>query len=280
MRSDVSFEVDGERCVAWHYAGDGSGTCVVIGHGFSLTRHDGLDPLARRFAAEGHDALVFDHRFWGDSGGLPRGRTDPRAMLSDWLAAIAFARGLPEVERIVLWGYSLGGGNAVRAAAADGNIAAVLTLCPMADGPTQLLMPPRLIALRLAVRAVADAAGRGGEVPVAGRPGEVAVMTSPDDAPGFAAVIGPGSSWRNAMRPAGMLLLPINRPVRAVRRVTCPLWIGCADGERSVSRPAQLRLARLAPRGELHTFAGHHFSALSAPGVIEEQVGFLRRHGV
>ena len=66
--------------------------CVVMAHGFSLTRHDGLDLYARRFADAGLSALVFDYRYLGDSGGEPRQRFRKRDQLADWERAIEFAR--------------------------------------------------------------------------------------------------------------------------------------------------------------------------------------------
>ena len=96
-RDEVTFDSWGERCAAWRYRPDGAGDrttpCVVMAHGFSGTREDGLAPFAERFAAAGLAALVFDYRGFGDSGGEPRQWLDVRRQRQDWAAAIAFVRG-------------------------------------------------------------------------------------------------------------------------------------------------------------------------------------------
>ena len=79
-RSDVTFPSGDAHCAAWLYrptnapAATAPAACVVMAHGFSLTRHDGLTPYAERLAEAGIAALAFDHRYLGDSGGEPRQR--------------------------------------------------------------------------------------------------------------------------------------------------------------------------------------------------------------
>jgi dienelactone hydrolase len=122
-RQDLSFSSDSEHCAAWLYparSAAGQAPIVVMAHGLSGTRRDGLGPFAERFAEAGMAALVFDHRGFGDSGGEPD-LFHPRRQLEDWAAAIAFARSLPGVDpnRVATFGSSMGGGNALAAAAAD-----------------------------------------------------------------------------------------------------------------------------------------------------------------
>src|SRR5690606_34007710 len=69
--------------------------CVVMSHGFSLTRHDGLAPFAEALAAAGSHVLVFDPRHLGDSGGTPRQRFRITLQREDWQAAVAHARSRP-----------------------------------------------------------------------------------------------------------------------------------------------------------------------------------------
>ena len=126
-RTEVTFLSGAARCAGWLYRlqqAGGDAACVVMGHGMSFTRHDGLAPYAEALAGAGAAALVYDHRHVGDSGGLPRQRIRPSAQLQDRRAAIEYARGLNgiDADKIVVWGYSLGGGTAVKAAATDARI--------------------------------------------------------------------------------------------------------------------------------------------------------------
>jgi predicted acyl esterase len=105
-----------------------------MAHGLSGTRRDRLEPFAERFAAGGIAALVFDYRGFGDSTGEPD-LFDPARQLDDWRAAIAFARSLPRVDagRVATFGSSLGGGNALAAAAEDPRVAAAISQVPFLD---------------------------------------------------------------------------------------------------------------------------------------------------
>lgn len=95
-REDVEFDSGGDRCAAWLYRpATGAAPCVVMAHGFSLTRHDGLPTYAEAFAKAGAAVLVFDYRYLGDSGGEPRQRFRRGAQLDDWRAAIDHAGSLP-----------------------------------------------------------------------------------------------------------------------------------------------------------------------------------------
>ena len=75
----------------------------------------GLEPYARAFALEGMAALVFTYRHFGDSDGMPRRLIDVDHQLGDWVAALAYARTIEEIDstRIALWGTSFGGGHVI-----------------------------------------------------------------------------------------------------------------------------------------------------------------------
>ena len=68
-RSDLTFPSGKGSCAAWVYqpgaARSRPGPCVVMAHGFSLTRHDGLPAFAEQLAGAGATVLVFDHRHLG-----------------------------------------------------------------------------------------------------------------------------------------------------------------------------------------------------------------------
>jgi pimeloyl-ACP methyl ester carboxylesterase len=256
-----------------------------MAHGFSLTRHDGLPAYAERLAGAGAAVLVFDYRHLGDSPGQPRQRFRKAVQREDWRAAVAAARALPQVdpERIVLWGFSFGGGHAVETAAADPSIAATIALCPFVDGLARVLATPPTVAAWVLPRAVADRAGRHNLVPVTGQPGERAAMPLPGEADGFAAVVPPGSPWRNEISPGVFATIAFHRPVARARKVSGPLWVGVGEHDITVSRRAIERLAARAPKAELHRYPYTHFEPFLGDGpgrVAADQVDFLRRTGV
>lgn len=90
----VSFDSGGVRCAGVHLVGDGDAfvdeegrrPCVVMAHGFSGTVDCGLMPFAQRFAAAGLDALAFDYRYFGASGGEPRQLLSIPSQLEDYAA--------------------------------------------------------------------------------------------------------------------------------------------------------------------------------------------------
>ena len=64
-RQELEFPSCGTRCAAWFYPAhevDEPAPIVVLAHGLSGTRRDGLGPFAQRFAEAGIAALIFDHR--------------------------------------------------------------------------------------------------------------------------------------------------------------------------------------------------------------------------
>ena len=157
-RQDLSFPSNSEQCAAWLYPARGTAgktPIVVMAHGLSGTRRDGLGPFAERFAEAGIAALVFDHRGFGDSEGEPD-LFHPRRQLKDWAAAITFARSLPGVDpdRVATFGSSMGGGNALAAAAVDERIAAAVSQVPFLDMLTQAHRASPVTGLRMLAAAV------------------------------------------------------------------------------------------------------------------------------
>jgi dienelactone hydrolase len=290
MRADVSFRSGGDDVAAWSYAPedgntDGEHPCVVMAHGFSLTRHDGLAPYAEGFAAAGLRALVFDHRYLGDSGGEPRQSFRKAAQLEDWRNAIAFARSQAGVDadRIVLWGYSFAGGHVTTIAAEDRRLAAAMALCPFVNGLARVLAVPPKEAARLLPTAIADRAGRVRRLPVTGPPGSGALMTLPGEAEGFAAAVAAGSPWRNEMRPGVFATVAFHRPLARANRIACPLWVGLGERDITVDENSVIKLSHRAPKGELHRYDIDHFGPFHGDAtarIAADQVAFLRRAGL
>ncbi|WP_323793621.1 alpha/beta hydrolase [Nocardioides sp.] len=283
-RREVSFESGGDTCAAWHYApgeseqGPGN-TWVVMAHGFSLTRHDGLAPFAEAFAAAGADVLVFDHRFLGDSGGRPRQRVRLGEQREDWRNAVDHARQCG-ARTVVVWGFSMSGSHAFQTALADPSIDAVLALAPFLDGYRRALSGDPAVTARIVVRAVAALAGSRVTIPVTAAVGDLGAMALEGEADGFAAVVSADSPWRNEVSPALFAPIVTHRPWKQAEGLTCPAWFGVGGRDISVHGPAIEAAADQAPQGRLQRYPQHDhwtpFQDGAQVAIAADQVTFLR----
>jgi alpha-beta hydrolase superfamily lysophospholipase len=281
-RTETAFRVGGDACAAWLYRpvdAGGEVPVVVMAHGLSGTRRDRLGAFATRFAAAGFAALVFDHRGFGDSDGEPD-LFHPARQAEDWRAAIACARALPEVDpaRVATFGSSMGGGNALAAAADDPAVAAAISQVPFLDIVRQAhRSSPAVVARMLA------AALRGRHLPAVGQPHEPAFINAPGGEEGWRRVVetGEDSRWRNRVSSRWILGRPF-RPGRHASKLHCP-WLVCVGEADRVAKPGPaIAAARRAPLGELRTYPGvDHFDVYDGPeheAVVADQLDFLRRH--
>jgi uncharacterized protein len=287
-RVDVSFTSGGDVCAGWWFparTGAVTAPCVVMAHGFSMTRGDGLVAYAEAFASAGVHVLVFDHRFLGDSGGTPRPRFRAHEQREDWRNAVAFVRHRADVDarRVVLWGFSFSGGHVTTLLGKGIDVHAAMLMCPFLDGLARTLATPLPTIAWILPRALADLAGRHNTIPVTGPAGARAAMTLPGEAEGFAASSTADSRWTNEISPGVFGTVAAFRPVRFARRILVPLWVGRCHDDVSASGRAIGRLARRAPRAELHDMPGDHFAPFHGDGqqlAIGKQLEFLRGLGL
>ena len=122
--------VSGEVTLAGWYLPSTNGAAVILvhpGHGSRIS----LDGQARLFANHGYGVLTYDRRAIGESTGdlVTSGWLDAPDLVAivDWVAQ----RDDVDPNRIGVFGSSIGGGVALRAAAVEPRIAAVI-----ADGPS------------------------------------------------------------------------------------------------------------------------------------------------
>ncbi len=280
-RREVSFSSGGDSCAAWLCSAQNGAEApiVVMAHGLSGTRRDRLGAFAERFAADGFHALVFDHRGFGDSAGEPD-LFEPARQLEDWRAAIAFARSLPGVDpdRLATFGSSMGGGNALAAAAGDSRVAAAISQVPFLDLVRQAHRASPAVAARML-----KAAARGEHLPAVGQPDEAAFINAPGAEAGWRHVvaIGEESRWRNRVSARWLLGKPY-APVRHAAKLHCP-WLVCVGEADRVAKPGPaIKAARRAPHGELRVYPGvDHFDIYDGPeheAVVADEIDFLKRH--
>ena len=287
MSDDVRIPCHGEQLAAYVYrpgTTQGDAPCVVMAHGFTGTRDDGLPGYAEAFRDAGFVVVLFDYRHFGASTGEPRQLIDIARQLDDYRAVIGWARGLDGVDpdRIVLWGTSYSGGHVLALAAADARIAAVIAQAPYTDSiATMMCVAPRNIA-RFVVEALRDQLGAWlGRpprlVPGLGAPGTFAVITAPGYESAFAALVGPNSKWRNEFAARLMLTFGFYRPGLKAKHLKMPLLICVCDQDAITPAAPAVKAAERAPRAELRHYPYPHFDIYQDPRAKADQVAFLQR---
>lgn len=291
QREDLSIRSGDDELAAWLYrpAGEDACGCVVLMHGFTATRDEGLDQFCERLSDAGIAALAFDFRHLGASGGEPRQLIDLRRQYEDCDAALAHARDLDGIDgsRIVVWGASFAGGHALDAAARNPWLAAAICLAPLVDGavPARGMTPARAAWATISGLRDSLRARKGGEpyrVPAIGPAGSRAVLPN-DGAWETIERVEPHSLWRNEVAARILLRIPRHRPVRNAQKVRCPLLVQVAEGETLLRNGPAESASRRAPKGELRVYPGlDHFDVYWDDGfdaVIADQIAFLRVHG-
>lgn len=124
-----------------------------MAHGFSATIKGMIaDRYAEVFAAAGFAVLLYDHRNFGISDGIPRQQINRWVQARGYLDAIDFVDNLDELDsnRIALWGDSMSGSEVIVLGAVDSRIKAVIAQVPACgDTPPPTDPEQRLfIALR------------------------------------------------------------------------------------------------------------------------------------
>ncbi len=149
---NVELASHGETLTGW-YVPSGNTAAVILLHPGGFHRM-GVMREGRILASEGFGVLMYDRRAHGESTGDrdSSGWYDAQ----DVPAAIDFLARQPEVDadRIGIFGASIGGQVALRAAAADPRIRAAMadgpSLCGVRDHLPLTQLPPRMWGLRLA----------------------------------------------------------------------------------------------------------------------------------
>jgi uncharacterized protein len=275
LREGVRIPSNGEQLAAYVYLPDDQGgdvPCVVMAHGFSATRDEGLPDYAEAFHDAGLAVIVFDYRHFGASTGEPRQLLDIGRQLADYRAVVAWARQLAGVDpdRIVLWGSSFSGGHVFALGATDPRIAAVIAQAPYTDNIPTLRQMPLKNVVREVVAGLRDQLGAWlGRPPhlmaAVGDPGTFAVMTAPDAKPGFESLVDPTSLWRNEIAARLMLRIGLWRPGRKAPQLMMPLLVCVCDNDSTTPDAPAIMAAQRAPRGELRRYSCRHFEIYRDP---------------
>lgn len=283
----TTFLSEGDTIDAWHVAAadDRLGNpIVVMAHGLAGTKDSGLASFADGLAAAGAHVLAFDYRGFGASGGTPRQTVSMAGQLADYRAAVDAARKLPGVDpaRVVLWGVSLAGGHVIATASGRDDIAGVISLTPLVDGPAAgrlaLQHHSKSSIARSTALGVRSKVGKTRMMPVAARPGELGALTISGAYEDYLSIAGP--TWVNEVDAAVGLELGSHRPGKLAKGVTAPMLVQIADYDRSAPPQAAAKAA-FAAKALVRHYPCDHFDVYAGKqwhdAVVAHQVSFLER---
>jgi uncharacterized protein len=117
----------------------GPAPAVALTGPFTGVKEQVVGGYAELLSTAGITTLAFDHRGFGESGGR-RQHEDSQGKLADLRAAVSVLAARPEADpaRIGVVGICLGGGYAIRAAAADPRVKAVAAIAGGYNSPVQM----------------------------------------------------------------------------------------------------------------------------------------------
>lgn len=283
-RTDVTVVSDHVPLAAWYYrpAGRaGPAPVVVMAHGLSGVKEQGLDRYAEVFAAAGFAVVVFDHPCFGASGGTPRQEVHPERQLRAYRDAITWARGQDGIdpERVGVWGSSFSGGHAVVLAATDDRVRASVAQVPYLGAPSPEV-PAELEALlgddEARVRAGADPL----TIPVVTEDVAGGGLLSVDEG-AFAWFTGTDAPrWRNEVTLRSVARILRYRPLDHAAKVRAPvLLLPARDDVLAPAALAHEALGLMPDTCDLVEVPGGHFDAYGdAFGLTSEAaVGWFTR---
>jgi dienelactone hydrolase len=205
--------------------------------------------------------------------------------LQDWDAALAFVRGLPQVDgkRLGIWGSSFSGAHVIHVAAQDHAVRAVVAQVLAADTASAALGFGFSYLVKSSVLGILDVIrGALGMSPVyfplVGRPGETAVMNTPECWDGYLPLVAEGADWENHVTARSLLMLPLSRAVKVAERVQAPTLLMGGVHDSLVPIADIRKLAQRLPGADLREYNCNHFEPYYPPlfeVFVSEQADFF-----
>lgn len=274
-RTNVEFHSEGVTLRGWFYEPEGARKtgcpAIAMAHGFSAVKEQYLDRYAEVFAQAGFAVLLYDHRNFGDSEGMPRQEVDPVMQKRGYRDAISYLISRPDVahDRIGIWGTSFSGGHVIEVAAIDRRVKCVVSQVPTISGFESALRRTRADLMPAALRRFQEDRQRRfeGSSPamlpaVCSDPATACAMSGADSYRFFTDTVSLAPNWRNEVTLRSAELSRENEPGIHISRISpTPLLMIVADND--VLTATDLCLAayeRAMHPKKLVTIPGGHFT--------------------
>ncbi|SDR49422.1 hypothetical protein SAMN05443245_6409 [Paraburkholderia fungorum] len=274
-RQNVEFLSEGVRLRGWFYlpaqALAGEHPAIVMAHGFSAVKEQYLDRYAEVFANAGFAVLVYDHRNFGESEGMPRQEVDPALQKRGYRDALSYVSTRPEVDasRMGIWGSSFSGGHVLEVAAIDRRVKCVVSQVPQISGYQSALRRtradhvPALLSRFESDRARRFAGGSPAMLPATSADSaEPCAMPGADSHEFFAGTAAFSPNWRNEVTLRSAELSREHEPGVYIARISpTPLLMIVADADTLTATDLCLRAYEeaLQPK-QLEMIADGHFT--------------------
>jgi pimeloyl-ACP methyl ester carboxylesterase len=118
-------------------------------------------------------------------------------------------------------------------------------------------------------------------VPIVATPERFAAMNSSESYPGYMAIVPEDTTWKNEVPARIALIVSFYSPMRAARKVRCPVLIVAAKGDSLVPVKAVRKTARRIVDCEFEELDCNHFAPYFGKWFeknIELQTEFLKQH--
>ncbi len=117
------------------YSKDGDYQAIVVITPASGIKEQTAGIYASKLAEKGFVALAFDHRTYGESGGMPRGMENAPMKVEDIKTAVSFIRTIEGVntDKVALLGICSGTGYSIQVASFDTRVKSVATVSGFVD---------------------------------------------------------------------------------------------------------------------------------------------------
>jgi fermentation-respiration switch protein FrsA (DUF1100 family) len=286
MRRNVTFASQGSQCVGWLYLPDERQPgeklpALVMANAITAVKEMVLPAYAERFAKAGFACLAFDFRFFGESGGEPRGQLFAHEQIEDLRNAISWLSAQPEIDanRIGAWGASFGGAHVLYLSAFDKRIKAVVAAVPsMRASDTMVNFIGReglakVLGFLGWDRTTRYQSGAATTIKAVSDGTENAMLPNPEAFafyPKLAETIAP--NWKNLVTVESMEKLIEYDPVYSIDLIA-PTPMLMIIGEKDQSQPANLTLDAFARAGEPKKAVKlpcGHTEMLAAPNFVEQ----------
>lgn len=295
QRRDVTFPSQGLSCAAWYYVPAGlkpgeKRPAIVMAHGLSAVKEMYLDNFASKFAAAGFVVVVFDYRYFGGSGGEPRGQLLWPEQITDYRNAITWASLQAEVDpqRIGVWGTSYSGGHVLYLAAYDKRIKTVVAQVPVTDvWATYMAKWPAdqqagFLAWLAQNRADRVANGKLNEIAVAAPVDKPSFWPLQEWYDSFMDLSRNAPSWRNNLLIESLETHITYEPIAPIARIapTPLLMVIASDDIITPTAEEKQAFERAGEPKQLVVVPGRHFDAYHGPkhdAFVQPQVAWFKR---